>query len=766
MFSTLRSQGTSWRNFRALHVLCGKSNQERLMATLTLPQKPSFLTRKLALGITTAHILLAGIILLSVVLHFSNLEAIGDANTYYTAAVESMLDSWKNFFFVAAEPGGSVTVDKPPLGLWIEAAFAFMLGVQGWAVSLPNMLAGVLSVPLLYHLVRKYMDELAGLVAALVLVVTPVAIATDRNNTMDGMLVFTLLLATWAFIAGTETGRSRWLFLGAFIVGLGFNIKMLQAFLPLPAFYALYFLGSKTGWWQKIVNLGLATVILLLVSLSWAVIVDLTPVAQRPYIGSSEDNTVMELIVGHNGLSRLFGGGGNRPAAGTNAAPDGAGAPGGIPAGDNPQLQGSPPQQALAACAGQIQGQACTFTLRDGKTVSGACITPPGMNQLACAPQGRPVQGGQPSAAARPQPPAGVLGDGPLASPDGPSTGGANGNTPFSRETGSPGIARFFLAPLSKQMSWLLPFALVGLVAMLLAVRLNLPLEPEHKALVLWGGWLLTCLVFFSVVEGIFHAYYAIMLAPALGAVVGGGFGGFWRLESRRPWTAALYVGASILTIAFQIYMAGQYGATPAWLYLPLVLGITATGLMRIPALRRSAYLAVLAAMLAIPMIWTGMTVLDSTPEVNLPTAFDGGGAGQAAGARVPELNEKNPADERLVDYLQANTADVEYLVAVPNAHSGSPLVLATGRPVLYIGGFSGGDQVIDAAGLAGMVANGELRYVLYSAARNDRGDIAGWLNTTCQAVPEFSQSGARQAGGQGQQRPGENQASTLYRCD
>lgn len=101
------------------------------MATRTLPQKTSFLTRKLALGITTAHIMLAGVILLSVVLHFSNMEAIGDANTYYTAAVESMLDSWKNFFFVAAEPGGSVTVDKPPLGLWVEAAFAFVLGLQG-----------------------------------------------------------------------------------------------------------------------------------------------------------------------------------------------------------------------------------------------------------------------------------------------------------------------------------------------------------------------------------------------------------------------------------------------------------------------------------------------------------------------------------------------------------------------------------------------------------------------------------------------------------
>src|SRR4030067_2053960 len=136
-------------------------------------------------------------------------------------------------------------------------------------------------------MVRKYMGELAGLVAALVMALTPVFVATNRNNTMDGLLVFFLLLAAWAFIQATETGKARWLMLGAFIVGLGFNIKMLQAFLPLPAFYALYFLGSREGWMRKVFKLGAASLLLIAVSLSWAVIVDLTPADQRPYIGSS-----------------------------------------------------------------------------------------------------------------------------------------------------------------------------------------------------------------------------------------------------------------------------------------------------------------------------------------------------------------------------------------------------------------------------------------------------------------------------------------------
>jgi 4-amino-4-deoxy-L-arabinose transferase-like glycosyltransferase len=739
------------------------------MTTATLPNKPSFLTRKFAIGIIPAHIFVAGIMLLSVVLHFSNLEAIGDANTYYTAAVESMLQSWSNFFFVAAEPGGSVMVDKPPLGLWIEAAFAFVLGVEGWVVSLPNILAGIISVPLLYHLVKKYMGVVAGLVAALVLVVTPVAIATDRNNTMDGMLVFTLLLAAWAFIAATETGKARWLFLGAFIVGLGFNIKMLQAFLPLPAFYALYFFGSKTGWFRKIFNLGAATVILVVVSLSWAVIVDLTPAENRPYIGSSDNNTVMELIVGHNGLSRLFGGGGNRASAQDGAPSDGQN--GQAPAinldGNNTRPVGVPPQEALAVCESLTEGDACSFTLRNGNTINGSCIQPPNSDQLACAPQNRQPQDAQVPANNHPQPPAGALGDGPNASPDGPPNDGNNGGTPFSHETGSPGVARFFVYPLSKQMSWLLPFALISMVMAIFAARVRTPLEPEHKALVLWGGWLLTCVVFFSSVEGIFHAYYAIMLAPALGAVVGGGFGQLWRwppagmIQAKRRWVDALLVVAAIITIVFQIYTATQYGASSVWIYIPILVLIVGIGLLMLKPLRKVGYMTALTALLFIPLIWTGLTVFDTIPEVNLPTAFDG--VQQTRPVSGSRLNERNEADTNLVSYLQANTQSTEYMVAVPSSQVGSPLVLATGRPVLYMGGFNGGDPVIDAAGLAELVANGDLRYVMFSGGQNSKQDVANWLTSSCTVVPEFSQGNTRQR--QNGPDGGRNQPTILYQC-
>ncbi|MBI2332884.1 MAG: glycosyltransferase family 39 protein, partial [Chloroflexi bacterium] len=191
------------------------------MTTITLPAQPqpSTLGKKILPGVTVGTLIVIAIMIFSFTLHMVNIDAIGYANEYYTAAVKSMLQSWSNFFFAAAEPGGSVTVDKPPLGLWIEAIFAYFLGVSGFSVSLPNILAGVFGIPLLYSMVKKYMGELAGITAAFVMAITPVFIATNRNNTMDGILVFTLLLAAWAFIKASESGKLRWLLLGAFIVG-------------------------------------------------------------------------------------------------------------------------------------------------------------------------------------------------------------------------------------------------------------------------------------------------------------------------------------------------------------------------------------------------------------------------------------------------------------------------------------------------------------------------------------------------------------------
>jgi 4-amino-4-deoxy-L-arabinose transferase-like glycosyltransferase len=217
-----------------------------------------------------------------------------------------MLDSWHNFFYVSYD-AGFVSVDKPPVGFWIQVASASLFGFHGWSILLPQALAGVLSVALLYHLVNRSFGAVAGLLAALALALTPISVATSRHNNLEGLLVLTVLLAAWAFILAVETGRLSWLLVGALVVGVGFDIKMLEAFLVLPALYLLYLVAAPVGWRRRMTHLGLATVVIVAASLPWVAAVDLTPADQRPYVGSSSFNTVTDLIVGWNGVERVVG---------------------------------------------------------------------------------------------------------------------------------------------------------------------------------------------------------------------------------------------------------------------------------------------------------------------------------------------------------------------------------------------------------------------------------------------------------------------------
>jgi 4-amino-4-deoxy-L-arabinose transferase-like glycosyltransferase len=369
-------------------------------------------------------------------------------------------------------------------------------------------------------------------------------------------------------------------------------------------------------------------------------------------------------------------------------------------------------------------------------------------------------------------------GQAPAGAPNGqlPASGqNDQGSTPFSQETGSPGVFRFFTQPLSRQMSWLLPFALISMVIAVFAAKIKLPLVSNtHKAMLLWGGWLVTCVVFFSMITGIFHAYYAIMLVPPLAAVVAIGFTQLWDWGRDRSWAGVLLILAAVITFGFQIFATIQYGEQTAWLYAAGASLLV--GCLLIFVRRTLAYLTILAAMLVIPAYWTVMTTISNANQ-NLPTAYTGQiqQAGPNGLARPQEVDGRaSGANSELVDYLQANTQDVEYLVAVPSSQQGSALVLATGRPVLYMGGFGGQDDVVSANDLAQMVADGDLRYVSYGGDRGNKQDIASWLQTSCEVVSAFSSvnSGNPAQGANapiGQEQPqgpaGGGQTSTLYMC-
>lgn len=757
--------------------------------TQTIPTNPP---RTQTLNISREKIIgmvgLLAIIALGAFLRFYQLGTYTIGNTYYAATVKSMLTSWHNFFYASFEPGGSVTVDKPPLGFWVQTISAYIFGVNGFALALPQALAGTLSIPVLYHLVRKYFGIWAGLTAALVLALMPVTIATERNNTIDGLLVFVLLLAAWAFIKATETGKTRHLLMGVILVGLGFNIKMLQAYMVLPALYAVYLFGARVPWWKRILQLGVATIVLLVVSLAWVVAVDLTPADQRPYIGSSENNTVMELIVGHNGLKRLgintgSPGGGDGPRAGTDGPPTSPSGTGQSPqvngppsdgntfqpqAGFNPNGQNTtpganrpaPPQEAIDACVGLTESDACTVNLPN-RNVEGVCFDAP-QGELVCAPEDRLPQANA-TAPGQVQGPSGQNGSG-----DG--RGNMNGG-----ETGTAGVLRLFEEPLVTEASWLLPMVLLGLPVALVATGWSWPLNGKHKSLLLWAGWLLPVIAYFSFTTGLFHRYYLIMLGPPLAALVGislWSMAKHWKQNHTLGWLVAAFITG--LTILFEVYTFHNYPDYAGWVTAISVLiwlaGISILALGKLLPVHKAGLALVLAAMLVAPFTWSALTTLNTNPNVGLPTAGAQSSDQTRSTFMTPDVTNLNANGQAILDYLLANTDPDDYLLATLNARGAAPYILETGRKVLTFGGFGGKDDVISVDDLIEMIENGELRYVL--GLPQQKQEIAQWMVSSCSVidVPGVEAVAPGQiTTGQGLQNnrpgPGEQNDEVLYDC-
>jgi 4-amino-4-deoxy-L-arabinose transferase-like glycosyltransferase len=258
---------------------------------------------------------LGAILALAAVLYGLGIAA-QSGNSYYSAAVLSATKSWKAFFFGSLDAGNYITVDKPPLALWVQALVARVIGVNGWSLVGPSVVMGVAAVAVLYVMVRRIFGHVAALIAALVLALTPITVAINRDNNPDTLLVLLLVLGAWALQRSLESGRLRWLLACAVFVGLGFNTKMLQAYLVLPAFAGVYLWCARGGLGRRVRDLLAAGAVLVVASGWWMTIVDLIPASSRPYIGGSEDGTVWDLVIGYNGLGRIFGssdssGGGN-----------------------------------------------------------------------------------------------------------------------------------------------------------------------------------------------------------------------------------------------------------------------------------------------------------------------------------------------------------------------------------------------------------------------------------------------------------------------
>lgn len=278
------------------------------------------------------HAFRAAVLLVAAGLRLWRLDQNGYDNEYYAAAVRSMAASWHAFLYNAFDPAGFVSVDKPPVALWLQAIAVKLFGFHGLTVLLPQVIEGVAAVALLDHLVRRRFGAAAGLLAALFLAVTPISVATDRSGNTESCLVVVLLGAACALLRAAEEGSRRRLLLAMALIGLGFNVKMLAAFVVLPAFALVYMLGAPLPWRRRVTDLALGGLVVVAVSLPWLVAYDLTPAKKRPFAGSSTHNSMMELAVGHNAIGRFVrltrspgvtGDAGARPVAATLQSPAG-----------------------------------------------------------------------------------------------------------------------------------------------------------------------------------------------------------------------------------------------------------------------------------------------------------------------------------------------------------------------------------------------------------------------------------------------------------
>jgi 4-amino-4-deoxy-L-arabinose transferase-like glycosyltransferase len=496
-------------------------------ATRSTP--PLALARRRTFALRAPRLELAGLIVLAGALNLWALSRNGWANDYYGAAVRSMSSSWHNFLYASFDQSGVMTVDKPPLALWVQSLSVRVFGYHPLSVLMPQALMGVASVALVYDLVRRRFGRIGGFAAGLALAVTPITVAVSRHNNPDALLVLCCVAALWCAVRGldldsTRPGRTRWLVLAGVCVGLGFETKMGVALVVVPGIAAawLWLAPAARGRLHALRQLLGGGAAMVIVGGAWPALVELTPAADRPWVAGTSDNSVLSLIFGYNGL-------------------------------------------------GRVEGQS-----------------------------GGPGGGG----------------------------GGGGAGTMFGS---TPGPLRLLNSALGGQAGWLLGFAVVSGLGLLVASALRRS-DPRTGWLLAVGGAFLTTAVLFSAASGIFHPYYVSLLAPFLAALVGAGaaqlIGG--GLSARIVGPLAIAAG-----VVSELVVLGDYPGQLSWLpaVLIAVAALAALALLALnqPRVRLLAVGVALAVLLVAPSVWAFDTVGHATSgtfPAGGPASANAGGAG------------------------------------------------------------------------------------------------------------------------------------------
>jgi 4-amino-4-deoxy-L-arabinose transferase-like glycosyltransferase len=662
------------------------------------------------------HVALAAVLALSAVLDLNHLTRNRYGNTFYSAAVHSMLRSWHNFFFISFDPGGLITVDKPPLGLWAQGASAALFGFHPLSLLLPEAIMGVLTVAALYWVVAPRFGPAAGVASALALAVYPSFVAISRENGVDSVLILLMTLACGVGLRAIETGRLRTLLGCAALVGLAFNAKTLAALLVVPGLALGYLACAPGSLARRCAQLAVAAATLALVCASWSAVVELMPAAQRPFVGGSVDNTERDLTFGYNGFGRVEGQ---------------VGGPGHIPILVKHGSLGHIEREALRARTGRAGA-------------AGA------------------ARGGV--AHHRPATPLGIA---PAIAPHArrPSKYLPNGRARYPTAFGGPtGPLRLLDRELGGQAGWMLPFALLGLVALALwtldtpagadRVRRRPHFDRRRLAgLLVLGGWFLVEAVVLSFSKGIVHPYYVSALGPGAASMVGAGAIAFIAPGALPSARLGLLVLAVAGTVAAQLTLLG-YDHYMHWFW-PVLIVVAAAGVLATLALRRIApqALALTFGLLLLAPAAYAATTWRFPAEGTFPAAGP-----RAAGAVGPLGATPNAVrvDRALLAYVEARHPGMRWTVLTEASDTAAPMILL-GREAGAMGGYSGNDPAVNGPDLARLVAHGQARYVVLGGAYSERGGNAGSgaVIEACRVIPAAAW----------QPRPINPNALLLYDC-
>ncbi len=666
------------------------------MSTIAdVSERRRLVARAVSISARSWHVVgLAGVVLLAFGLNAWGLSKAGYGNTFYAAAVRSMTMSWKNFFFGAFDPGGFITVDKPPVFLWVGALSARIFGYSSWSILLPSAVAGAASVGLLWLIVRRYFGPAAATIAGLVLALSPISVAVNRLNLPEPFLILALIGAAGAVLRSLESRHWwAWTALAGFLVGVAFNTKMLDAWIPGPALVLALVVAvpaiSRTSARRLLGQLAVLGVVTLVVSASWMLIVDAWPASSRPYIGGSTDNTVLNLALGYNGFNRVEGqlsGGGPQP-------------------GFNPG-QGQRPSGRIDG--GQIQRP-------DGQPGQQDGLSPPGGIQ---PPSG---QAGQPGGLGAP---GGVQGPGGQAAPGrGGLTGAFRG--PGGIIAGIPGLLRMFDNANGGQIGWLLPFALGGGLVALWSWRRD---STRRAFAALFLGWIALYGGIYSYAQGTYHAYYTSTMAPGVAALVGAGSVTVANAVRRDRRWLIVAVGLVGVTVWAQLVIAGRTPDFYGWVR-PLTVATAFAGVAMVVALavRRlpvaSGLALSVAGLLLLPAAWSWSALATPSLNATLPQA----GPQQGASGRTFGSQAFDDGTPQLAAWLEShNGADATWQLVVSSSQDASTLIAEYRVSVMALGGFMGTDNAITVARFADLVSTGAVRYVLVGQGGGGFGNAFG----------------------------------------